>query len=613
MYTYTSFPIPNILHANVYQREQKRQNATPDLEAIEKFLAQVQQCRTLPGLAVGIINDGKIIYKKGFGLRDVVNNLPTTTETLFPIGSNTQAMTAAIAAIFVQKGEPLWEKPIREILTDFQTMDLFTASRSTLLDLLSHRTGIPRNDFLWMFRGRLEKSKSSLTRENLIKALKYLQPSQDFRIEFQFNNIMAAIAGYAVGEVFKRYSNSTCTLDTCWETMIQDLLFNELDMSESLPNYWKLIAKNTTQLNYAKGYVCNDINLSLCKSLQDFTQSPSITEHDGILDTTILTPAIGVWSNINDMTKWLLALLNPDEKIFLSQKSVDRLFAGITSITEAPELMYALGWLSGKYRNNRNVQHSGSVAGHLSLISLFPDTKDGFIIMINHNLGFLSMELIGAYLSDAILDLPASLDIDKVCKITTPDPPRPPILPILVSSSSLDISGNYSHPAYGTMNVYERVQSSKYQYECFWNDNMSSWIRTDADNSFQIQFDTTYTGLLQFTVAFERNMKTKKIDRLKILFQSNVEPIVYVSNTYQPQGYGMDMGFGGSGLAFPIVQSTTSKDCTYQDVSMSEIHIVRAISTIHLVILALLSIFAVVAIIVVYVTRFCMKKRYQSL
>ena len=121
-------------------------------------------------------------YAKGFGYRDVENKLEVTSETLFAIGSNSKAFTATVLGILKDEGKIDFKKPVREYFPEFKLKDTFASERATLIDLLSHRTGLPRHDLMWYG--------SSLSREDLISKLRFLPFSEDFRTEWQYQNMI---------------------------------------------------------------------------------------------------------------------------------------------------------------------------------------------------------------------------------------------------------------------------------------------------------------------------------------------------------------------------------------------------------------------------------------
>ncbi|MCP5107969.1 MAG: beta-lactamase family protein, partial [bacterium] len=123
----------------------------------------------VPGLAVAVVREGEVIYKEGFGYRDVEKKRPVTPGTLFAIGSCTKGFTAAAVALLVDEKKLEWHTPVIEYLPDFRLYDDYATLHTTPCDLLCHRTGLPRYDILVFLSHR--------HRDDIYKRLRYLQPS----------------------------------------------------------------------------------------------------------------------------------------------------------------------------------------------------------------------------------------------------------------------------------------------------------------------------------------------------------------------------------------------------------------------------------------------------
>ena len=148
--------------------------ATPAarLEGLDDLAHQAMKEWKVPGVALAVVQDGKVIYAKGYGYRDLENKLPVTTATLFPIGSITKSFTALTFGILKTEGKVDWDKPVRTYLPEFQMYDPVASEQATPRDLFSHRTGLPRHDLVWYG--------SDFSREDLVSRLRYLKPNKAF-------------------------------------------------------------------------------------------------------------------------------------------------------------------------------------------------------------------------------------------------------------------------------------------------------------------------------------------------------------------------------------------------------------------------------------------------
>src|SRR5271155_165188 len=167
------------------------QKPAPNLDGFDDFAKLALRDWNCDGFAIAVIQDGKVILSKGFGLRDAKKNLPVTEKTLFAIGSSTKSFTVTAMGTLVDQGKLDWDKPVREYLPDFKMYDPFATERMTPRDLVTHRSGLPRHDLMWY--------NSPFSRQELFEKLRYLEPNNDFRTTFQYQNLMFMTAGYLAG------------------------------------------------------------------------------------------------------------------------------------------------------------------------------------------------------------------------------------------------------------------------------------------------------------------------------------------------------------------------------------------------------------------------------
>ncbi|HEV3022098.1 MAG TPA: serine hydrolase domain-containing protein, partial [Pirellulales bacterium] len=153
-----------------------------ELAGFDELVIGVMKEDKVPGLAIAVVRDGQVVLSKGYGQRNVAENLPVTAQTLFAIGSVTKSFTAAGLGMLVDDGQLDWDQPVRKWLADFQLKDGIASEHMTPRDLVTHRSGLPRHDLLWYG--------SPLSRRELYGRLRYLEPSKEFRATFQYNNLM---------------------------------------------------------------------------------------------------------------------------------------------------------------------------------------------------------------------------------------------------------------------------------------------------------------------------------------------------------------------------------------------------------------------------------------
>src|SRR6516164_1306669 len=160
---------------------------------LEHTIAQVMESGGVPGLALAIINQGQPVAVRGFGLRDIERRLPVTIETPFNICSLTKSATAIGLAMLVDNGRLNWDRPVRKDMPDLHLKDPAANAAITLRDMLAHRSGLPRHDWVWMPGDR--------GCDEMFRILGELEPSRPFRSVFQYQNLIYMAAGMLAGRV----------------------------------------------------------------------------------------------------------------------------------------------------------------------------------------------------------------------------------------------------------------------------------------------------------------------------------------------------------------------------------------------------------------------------
>ncbi len=147
----------------------------------------------MPGVAIAVIKDDRIVFAKGYGVRELGKPSPVDERTLFAIGSSSKAFTAAAMAMLVDEGKLKWDDAATKYLPGFQLYDPYTTRELTVRDLLSHRSGLERGDLLWYA--------SAYDRNEILRRIRFLKPAQSLRARFGYQNIMFLAAGQIVPSV----------------------------------------------------------------------------------------------------------------------------------------------------------------------------------------------------------------------------------------------------------------------------------------------------------------------------------------------------------------------------------------------------------------------------
>lgn len=403
------------------------------MKGFDKFVNGLIDEWKVPGLAIAIVKDGKVILSEGFGLRDMKNNLEATPETLFAIGSCTKALTATSIGILVDEGKLEWDRPVKEYLPDFRMYHSYVTENMTARDLLTHRSGLSRHDLVWYG--------AELTRKELYDRLRYLEPSKPFRTVYQYQNLMYMAAGYLIGQV----SGGT------WENFVREHILGPLGMENS-------------------NFSVNDSQESLDFALPYVNSDESINEVP-FRNIDAMGPAGSINSSVTDMAKWVLANLNAgkhNDKQIVSEGSLRQIYSPYMVVPEpikydeALNVTYGMGWGISSYRGYFLMDHGGGIDGFSALVSMMPRNNIGMVILTN--LGGTPISRIIAYnVYDRLLDLDEIEwngrirdEVEKVKKQAEENKKnaetdrktgtRP-------SHSLEDYAGDFVNPAYGTISI----------------------------------------------------------------------------------------------------------------------------------------------------------------
>jgi CubicO group peptidase (beta-lactamase class C family) len=372
-------------------------------EPPEGFDARVEQIRTavgVPGIAVAIVEHGRVTLARGYGVRQLGESAPVDADTIFPLGSVGKAFTTAALAVLVDRGRITWDDPVTAHMPWFQMYDPWVTREMTVVDLLVHRSGLGLGAGDLMFVPR-----STLSRAETVRRLRYIRPATSFRSGYAYDNVLYAAAGQLIEEV----SGKT------WERFVREDVLVPAGMRTATSDR---VARRAT-LNRAWPHARRDgpmHGMGTQKALDDSGRA----EFDPELGQNA-APAGGVAASANDMGRWIAiqlargALPGGTGRLFSEAASkqmwTPRVLLPINpspgpAAAATPQFSaYALGWMERDYRGRRLLMHSGAVFGAQAVIMLVPDLDVGFSVAINCEDGEAALGI--AYeLLDRYLDQP---------------------------------------------------------------------------------------------------------------------------------------------------------------------------------------------------------------
>ncbi|HEX8107476.1 MAG TPA: serine hydrolase [Kofleriaceae bacterium] len=371
----------------------------------------------IPGVAVGVVERGHIVYARGFGYRDVGKHLPVTTGTLFPLGSCSKAFTATAIGLLVDEGRIALDAPVRTYLPDFSLEDPVASATLTTRDILTHRSGLPRHDLFWY--------QAPFSRDELYQRLRFLEPSGPPRAQWRYNSLMFVVAGRIVEKVSGE----------SWESFVQSRILVPLNMRRTLLSAELM----ETDSDHAVPYALRD------GSVQEI---PMVTRLSAI------APAGGVQTSVNDLARWLTfhATRSPALLGEGMWRELHRPQAEMPAPDE-PEVQhpyYALGWIHESYRGHPLVVHNGAIDGFTVHLGFLPETGQGLMIFMNRDLATTAVMAIAYSAYDRLLGLEP---LDWEGRLKEMPEPLQDVPDVALDFPIETVAGTYEHPAYGMLTI----------------------------------------------------------------------------------------------------------------------------------------------------------------
>ncbi|HEX2715287.1 MAG TPA: serine hydrolase [Candidatus Acidoferrales bacterium] len=342
------------------------QNAPP--ADLDNYVTTVLKAFEVPGLSVAIVKDGRVVLAKGYGVRKLGSPTPVDENTLFGIGSNTKAFTAAALATLVDAGKLSWDDPVYERLPGFQMYDPYVSHEMTIRDLLTHRSGMGLGEGDLLFWPH-----TTFTREEIIYRLRFMKPASSFRSRYAYDNLLYLAAGQIIPAVTGKP----------WGDYVRGKILRPLGM-------------NTTNLSNAEFKASDDYAWPHSK-VDGKLQAVEFMNLDNA------APAGSINSSAAEMAKWIQLQLNrgrfPDrEERLFSEKQSHEMWSAQTVIpigtgpsplaAKRPHFAaYGLGWFLSDYRGRKLVGHGGGVLGFVSRVMLVPEESLGVAILTNAEQG----------------------------------------------------------------------------------------------------------------------------------------------------------------------------------------------------------------------------------
>ncbi|MDH5825481.1 serine hydrolase [Sphingobacterium faecium] len=335
----------------------------------------------VPGIAVGIVKDNQVIFAKGYGIADLNKTNKVYATTNFGIASNSKAFTTSALAMLVDQGKLNWDDRVQKYIPEFKMYNDYVSENFTIRDLLTHRSGLGlgAGDLMIWPDGH------DFTPKDIIHNIQYLKPTSPFRTKYDYDNLLYIIAG----EVLEKVSGQS------WQNFVQDQIFTPLGMNRSAPN-WKLLRDK------------EDV-------ISPHVPIAGKNQVSSRYTNTILDAAGGIYSNVNDLNKWMIFHLNNGDnngKQLISEKQLKELTTAQTIMpvqTVAPYYSlfrsYGLGFRLTDIAGKLEVSHTGGLEGIVTQIIMLPQLKLGIVVLTNQQEG-AAFNAISNSIKDFYLGIP---------------------------------------------------------------------------------------------------------------------------------------------------------------------------------------------------------------
>lgn len=349
---------------------------------LDQLVEKTRTTFNVPGIAVAIVKDGKVVISKGYGVTNIKTQQKVDGNTLFGIASNSKAFTAAALAILVDEGKLKWDDKVISYLPEFKMYNDYVTNEFTIRDLLTHKSGLGlgAGDLMIWPDGH------DFTAKDIVKNIQYLKPVSAFRTKYDYDNLLYVIAG----EVIEKVSGKP------WCDFVEQRLMFPIGMNNSAASWSRL--KDTT--NTIVPHVPTDGKLEVIQRYKNH----------------IFDAAAGLYASTNDLSKWLIVQMNNgkcgnDQQLFSTRQHAEmwKPHTLLPNRDGAPYKnnfkAYGLGWQLSDINGHLQVSHTGGLDGIVTQSIMIPDLQLGIIVLTNQQSGS-AFNAISNTIKDSYLGLP---------------------------------------------------------------------------------------------------------------------------------------------------------------------------------------------------------------
>jgi len=465
-----------------YQRESFAGKTAHRLDAqrvaeLGRFVERAMTLTGVPGVSVGLIQDGKVVFAGGYGVRELGKPKPVDANTRYMVASNTKAMATLMLAKLVDAGKISWDAPAVQLLPSFKLGSAETTNKVLVKHLICACTGMPRQDLEWLLEfGRM-------TPESAMTLLGTMQPTSGFGDLFQYSNPMAAAAGYLGGHV----AYPEMEIGAAYDRAMQDLVFGPLGMRDTTHDFVRAQHGNAAA-----------------------PHAPDVDGHTALavgranLSIVPVRPAGGAWSTVNDMLRYVAMELRegllPGGQRYIGKAPL--LARRIPQVNISSDATYGMGLMVDTTYGTPVVHHGGDMIGFHSDMMWLPEHGVGAVVLTNGDPGWQIRGVFRRKLLEVLFDGKAEADGQIAAQAKSFFEGMAADRKLLTipadNKAAAELAARYHHPAVGDVVVSKRAGQLHFDFG-EWASDMASRTNPDGTTSFI----TTVPGFggLEFVVG----------------------------------------------------------------------------------------------------------------
>lgn len=347
---------------------------------IKNFVSDSMAKMGIPGAGLALIQDGKIVYEGGLGVKEVGTNDPVDENTMFMVASNTKGMSTLMLATLVDEGKLDWDSPVTSVYPGFRLGSDETTSHVLMKHLVCACTGLPRKDMEWIFNTPRDTPAS-----DTFAKLAVTEPTSGFGEVFQYNNLITSAGGFIGGHL----AYPDMEIGAAYDRAMQERVFKPLGMTSSTFDYDKAMADN-----WAKPHAYNFADKNVRASMDlNYTIRP-------------YRPAGGLWSTTHDMALYVINELNegvlPDAKRMVSKENL--LKRREHNVPVGENRWYGMGLFEDRTYGTPIIFHGGSMLGYQTQWFAYPESGVGAVILTNADDGYALQEPLARKILEVLYD-----------------------------------------------------------------------------------------------------------------------------------------------------------------------------------------------------------------